>query len=106
MLQTGEDDRPSEPPVFLDAEVLWNPFEDLVPRITKEERLAEEAARRSACCPHSRPCTPDQARDGGTPRLGKQGREKGGDVNNVEGLACTCCCCCLQGARNGRAETR
>ena len=83
MLQTGEDDRPSEPPVLLDAEVLWNPFEDLVPRITKEERLAEEAARRSAC-PHSRPCTPDQTRDGGAPRRGKRGCERNGDVNNFK----------------------
>jgi len=42
--QVDDDDRPIDVPRFLDAEVLWNPFEDIVPRITKEEREAQAAA--------------------------------------------------------------
>lgn len=44
--QVDNDDRPIELPKLLDAEILWNPFEDIVPRITKEEREAEAAAKR------------------------------------------------------------
>lgn len=49
-MQTDDTDRPMEPPLFLDAEVVWNPFEDIVPRSTKEEREAEAAAKRRAIC--------------------------------------------------------
>lgn len=42
--QTDEDDRPVHPPRILEVEVLWNPFEDIVPRSTREEREAEAAA--------------------------------------------------------------
>ena len=42
------DDRPIELPKLLDVEILWNPFEDIVPRITKEGREAEIAAKRWA----------------------------------------------------------
>lgn len=47
-LQTDEDDRPVHPPVIQEVEVLWNPFEDIVPRSTREEREAAAAAKR--CC--------------------------------------------------------
>jgi hypothetical protein len=42
--QVDDDDRPIDVPKFLDYEVLWNPFEDIVPRITKEEREAQATA--------------------------------------------------------------
>ena len=41
-----EDDRPLQPPVVLGAEVLWNPFEDIVPRSTREDRVAAAAEAR------------------------------------------------------------
>ncbi len=46
VVQTDEDDRPVHPPVIHEVEVLWNPFEDIVPRSTREEREAAAAAKR------------------------------------------------------------
>mmetsp|Transcript_27700 Transcript_27700/g.71898 ORF Transcript_27700/g.71898 Transcript_27700/m.71898 type:complete len:535 (+) Transcript_27700:245-1849(+) len=40
-LEVDENDRPVDPPVITDVEVLWNPFEDIVPRTTIEERMAK-----------------------------------------------------------------
>lgn len=34
-LEAGDDDRPEHPPVLLRAEVLWNPFDDLQPRVDR-----------------------------------------------------------------------
>ena len=34
------------PPTIKGSEVLWNPFEDIVPRTTREERAAEATAAR------------------------------------------------------------
>ncbi|KAF8063750.1 CYP57 [Scenedesmus sp. PABB004] len=34
-------DRPADPPVITSVEVLWNPFEDIVPRTTPAERKAQ-----------------------------------------------------------------
>ena len=49
-LQTDtETDRPIDPPRVLGAEVLWNPFEDIKPRISaaaKAEKQREEEAKR------------------------------------------------------------
>ena len=42
--QTDDDDRPVHPPRVLEVEVLWSPFEDIVPRSTREEREAAAAA--------------------------------------------------------------
>lgn len=44
--QTDGDDRPAEAPKFLNADILWNPFEDITLRSTKEEREAEAALKR------------------------------------------------------------
>jgi hypothetical protein len=32
--------RPEDPPFIKEAEVLWNPFDDIEPRTTRAERLA------------------------------------------------------------------
>ncbi len=48
--QVGEDDRPTQPPTVTGADVLWNPFEDIVPRTTREDR---EAAAAEARCGHA-----------------------------------------------------
>lgn len=34
-LEVGEDDRPAHPPVLTRADVLWNPFDDLQPRVDR-----------------------------------------------------------------------
>ncbi|MEW5301137.1 MAG: hypothetical protein WDW36_004016 [Sanguina aurantia] len=44
-LQADEQDVPLFPPVITDAEVLWNPFDDIVPRVDREARKAAEAQR-------------------------------------------------------------
>ena len=44
------DARPLHPPVIESVEILWNPFEDVVPRSTRPER--EAAAER--CAPAGR----------------------------------------------------
>ncbi|RUS32055.1 hypothetical protein BC938DRAFT_476369, partial [Jimgerdemannia flammicorona] len=43
-LETDDNERPLYPPRIIDTEVLSNPFDDIVPRYTREERLAAEAA--------------------------------------------------------------
>jgi len=47
-LEVGPDDAPLEPPRILDADVVWNPFDDIVPRSTREERDAKAAKARAA----------------------------------------------------------
>ena len=44
-MQVDEHDTPSIKLIIHDAEVLWNPFDDLQPRVDKEEKKAarEEA---------------------------------------------------------------
>lgn len=59
-LQVDDNDRPLDPPVIRDAEVVWNPFEDLVPRVDKEAIKAEQEAKAWVGC------------------MGWQGREVGG----------------------------
>ncbi len=41
MLQVDDEDRLLEPHGIKSVEVLWNPFEDIVPRTTPEERAAK-----------------------------------------------------------------
>ncbi|KAL4085941.1 hypothetical protein PRIC1_014565 [Phytophthora ramorum] len=48
-LETDEKDRPTNPPKLLSAEVLWNPFEDIVPRAIKRketELTADEVQKK------------------------------------------------------------
>lgn len=48
VLQVDDNDVPVTKLVIRDAEVLWNPFDDLQPRVDKEYKkaaLAEEEAR-------------------------------------------------------------
>uniref|UniRef100_A0AAV1UG66 PPIase cyclophilin-type domain-containing protein n=1 Tax=Peronospora matthiolae TaxID=2874970 RepID=A0AAV1UG66_9STRA len=39
-LETNEQDRPIHPPKLLSVEVLWNPFEDIVPRAVKRDEMS------------------------------------------------------------------
>jgi peptidyl-prolyl cis-trans isomerase SDCCAG10 len=41
-----DNDRPLDPPVIREAEVVWNPFDDLVPRVDREALRAEQQAKR------------------------------------------------------------
>ncbi|CAG8460498.1 15346_t:CDS:2, partial [Dentiscutata heterogama] len=43
-LETDENERPLYPPKILSTEVVLNPFDDIVPRITLEETLAQTVA--------------------------------------------------------------
>ncbi|KAG2432706.1 hypothetical protein HYH02_006689 [Chlamydomonas schloesseri] len=47
-LPVDDADRPLDPPVIREAEVVWNPFEDLVPRVDREAIKAEKEAARMA----------------------------------------------------------
>ncbi|GIL90281.1 hypothetical protein Vretimale_16331 [Volvox reticuliferus] len=55
-IPVGDDDRPLDPPVIREAEVVWNPFDDIAPRVDREaireqqqaQRAAEDARKRSA----------------------------------------------------------
>ncbi|ETN01154.1 hypothetical protein PPTG_17577 [Phytophthora nicotianae INRA-310] len=42
-LETDAQDRPTNPPKLLSAEVLWNPFEDIVPRDVKKTETEEDS---------------------------------------------------------------
>jgi L-lactate utilization protein LutB len=46
-----ETDRPTDPPVITDVEVLWNPFEDIVPRTTIEKRMEKAQAAKCGAAP-------------------------------------------------------
>lgn len=46
--EVGEDERPVYPPKIRSVEILDNPFDDIVPRITAAERKAQEVRRREA----------------------------------------------------------
>ncbi|KAI9911813.1 hypothetical protein PsorP6_009656 [Peronosclerospora sorghi] len=41
-LETDEQDRPINPPKLLSVEVLWNPFEDIVPRAVKKKETTTD----------------------------------------------------------------
>jgi peptidyl-prolyl cis-trans isomerase SDCCAG10 len=43
-LEIDENERPLYPPKITSTEVVWNPFDDIIPRITVAEKLAQEAA--------------------------------------------------------------
>lgn len=45
-LEVDSQDRPEHPPIIQEVEVLWNPFEDIIPRSTRAER--ESASKRAA----------------------------------------------------------
>lgn len=47
-LSQTEPDRPVYPPKLHSVRVVENPFDDVVPRITREEREEQEQARREA----------------------------------------------------------
>ncbi|KAE8215923.1 hypothetical protein CF327_g849 [Tilletia walkeri] len=47
-MRKDEPDRPVYPPKLLTVEVLENPFDDIVPRITREERREQEKAKQEA----------------------------------------------------------
>ena len=51
LVQTDEDLRPINPPIIQEVDVLWNPFEDIEPRSTREDREQAAAAKRSASLP-------------------------------------------------------
>jgi peptidyl-prolyl cis-trans isomerase SDCCAG10 len=40
----GDDDRPLDPPKVVSSEVLWPPFDDIVPRTTPAQRAAAAEA--------------------------------------------------------------
>lgn len=48
LLQTNDDLRPINPPVVQEVDVLWNPFEDIEPRSTKEDREQAALAKKYA----------------------------------------------------------
>ncbi|PNW83908.1 hypothetical protein CHLRE_04g215950v5 [Chlamydomonas reinhardtii] len=47
-LPVDDSDRPLEPPVIREAEVVWNPFDDMVPRVDREAIKADKEAARMA----------------------------------------------------------
>ncbi|EFJ41343.1 hypothetical protein VOLCADRAFT_68363 [Volvox carteri f. nagariensis] len=47
-IPVDDDDRPLEPVAIREAEVVWNPFDDLAPRVDREALRAEQQAQRAA----------------------------------------------------------
>lgn len=54
-LDVDDSDRPLEPPILRSVEVLWNPFEDIIPRSTPASRSAEAAAKAAAVAKAKKP---------------------------------------------------
>ncbi|KAI9143524.1 cyclophilin-like domain-containing protein [Paraphysoderma sedebokerense] len=46
--EVDDNDRPMYPPKILSTEILLNPFDDIIPRITAAEKRAQELARQTA----------------------------------------------------------
>jgi peptidyl-prolyl cis-trans isomerase SDCCAG10 len=40
-----ENDRPTFPPKIISTDVVWNPFDDIVPRENKRRKLQEDTAK-------------------------------------------------------------
>jgi peptidyl-prolyl cis-trans isomerase SDCCAG10 len=51
-LETDDDDRPLFPPKILSVDVVWNPFDDIVPRRlpSKEEKTSGEKKKKKKKC--------------------------------------------------------
>lgn len=47
-LEVDDDDRPAHPPVLTRADVLWNPFDDLRPRVDRDAKEAEARGAEAA----------------------------------------------------------
>ena len=47
-LEIDENERPLYPPKITSTEVVWNPFDDIIPRVTAAEKFAQEAAAAAA----------------------------------------------------------
>mmetsp|Transcript_6778 Transcript_6778/g.18192 ORF Transcript_6778/g.18192 Transcript_6778/m.18192 type:complete len:560 (-) Transcript_6778:204-1883(-) len=58
-------DRPFEPPTIKDVEVLWNPFEDIVPRFNKklEQKMEQEKAAAAAAAQKSAKASTGRAKN-------------------------------------------
>jgi peptidyl-prolyl cis-trans isomerase SDCCAG10 len=41
-VDVDDNDRPYDPPRVLSVEVLWNPFEDIVPRMQRKEEQPQQ----------------------------------------------------------------
>ena len=48
VVQTDDDLRPINPPLVNEVDVLWSPFDDIVPRSTKADREEADIAKRQA----------------------------------------------------------
>ncbi|CAG8502428.1 1502_t:CDS:2 [Funneliformis mosseae] len=50
-LEIDENERPLYPPKIISTEVVWNPFDDIIPRITAAEKLAQVETSATAMLP-------------------------------------------------------
>ncbi|PSC77004.1 peptidyl-prolyl cis-trans isomerase CYP57-like [Micractinium conductrix] len=79
-LEVGEDDRPAHPPVLTRADVLWNPFDDLQPRVDRDAKEAADAAAREAAAADAKKQTRKQAKNFALMSFGEEAEEEEADA--------------------------
>lgn len=84
-LEVDEDDRPAHPPVLNRADVLWNPFDDLVPRVDRDAREAAEKAAAEQAAAEAKKQTRKQAKNFSLMSFGEEAEEE--DAEAAEAAA-------------------
>ncbi|PRW58227.1 peptidyl-prolyl cis-trans isomerase CYP57 [Chlorella sorokiniana] len=84
-LEAGEDDRPEHPPVLLRAEVLWNPFDDLQPRVDRDAKEAADKAAAEAAAAEAKRATRKQGKNFALMSFGDEAEEE--DAEAAEAAA-------------------
>ncbi|KAL4419176.1 hypothetical protein ABPG77_004899 [Micractinium sp. CCAP 211/92] len=84
-LEVDEDDRPAHPPVLNRADVLWNPFDDLKPRVDRDAREAAEKAAAEQAAAEAKKQTRKQAKNFSLMSFGEEAEEE--DAEAAEAAA-------------------
>ncbi|KAL4431122.1 hypothetical protein ABPG75_006378 [Micractinium tetrahymenae] len=84
-LEANDEDRPVHPPVLNRADVLWNPFDDLKPRVDRDAREAAEKAAAEKAAAEAKKQTRKQAKNFSLMSFGEEAEEE--DAEAAEAAA-------------------
>ncbi|KAL4859368.1 Peptidyl-prolyl cis-trans isomerase CYP57 [Chlorella vulgaris] len=75
-LEVDDDDRPAYPPLLTRADVLWNPFDDLKPRVDRDGREAAAKAAKEAVAADAKKGSRKQAKNFSLMSFGEEAEEE------------------------------
>ncbi|KAI3433422.1 hypothetical protein D9Q98_003237 [Chlorella vulgaris] len=75
-LEVDDDDRPAYPPLLTRADVLWNPFDDLKPRVDRDGREAAAKAAKEAAAADAKKGSRKQAKNFSLMSFGEEAEEE------------------------------